>query len=110
MKKIVGINIDRPPQGNVETFIENLSRETDNVSTLYPNCELISLGDFDINYNNENNINTRHLKWLEHNHGLKQQITSVTRFWFKTKVDSEEITPRSRNGHVALSILGVWTH
>ena len=62
MKKIVVINIYRPPQGNVETFVENLSRKTDSISTLFPNCELIILGDFDINYNDKNNVNTRHLK------------------------------------------------
>ena len=79
MKKMVIINLYRPPQGNPQTFIDTLSDTYNRIQILYPNSEIIALGDFNIDFNDKLNANTKKLKWIEQSTELKQQIKGITR-------------------------------
>ena len=74
---VVGI-VYRPPGGNVETFCEYLKTTMDEIGNNF-NKELFILGDFNLNYCNPNDPNTKQLMGFEQLTGLKQLILNPTR-------------------------------
>ena len=79
MKRIVVGNIYRPPQGDINNFCAFLADKVERIKGKV-NCEIFILGDFNVNYLNKSDPNTRALKWLENVTGFKQIIKDVTRF------------------------------
>ena len=77
-KVILICNIYRPPQGNVETFIDtmdNLLSELD-----LHRCEIILMGDFNIDILDKRNISTIRLQEMIKQYGLRQLIKEPTRY------------------------------
>ena len=81
MKKLVLANLYRPPQGNIENCCVKIESLFNDVIGKYQyEPEIIIIRDFNIDYRDHHNINTRRLKWFEQYTGLKQHITDITRY------------------------------
>ena len=80
IKKCILINGYRPPQGNVDNFIDRISDNITHIYTKFPDAEIILLGDFNLNTMEKNSVEAQHVKWLEQVTGLKQCISGVTRY------------------------------
>ena len=78
MKKIIIVNVYRPPQGNVASFVNLLIENVNDITVKYPNTKITIMGDFNVDMNDKNNLNYKHMKWLER--GLKQHIQGFTRY------------------------------
>lgn len=74
----------RPPSGNVERCLENLSSVIDSLPNLHKK-ELILMGDFNIDYKAKNSPGTKRLITFENNHQLTQHIQTPTRITPTTK-------------------------
>ena len=72
MKKCIIVNVYRPPQGNVASFVNLLIENVNDITVKYPNTEITIMGDFNVDMNDKNNPNYKHMKWLERATGLKQ--------------------------------------
>ena len=77
-KDIVIFNVYRPPAGNVESFIEQLSSTCDKEDAI-TNKELIFLGDFNINYLSKQLAETKKITTWQNRLGLTQHIKKPTR-------------------------------
>ena len=74
------INGYRPPQGNVDNFIDKVIDNITYLSMNFPNAEIVLLGDFNLNTLDKNSAEAQNVKWLEQVTGLKQCISGVTRY------------------------------
>ena len=70
-------NIYRPPQGNIDSFIEILEENIENIDL--DRIELFLMGDFNIDWSDKNNPNCKKLLELTKSLGLRQLIRDVTR-------------------------------
>ena len=68
----------RPPTGNVGNFCDTLSSTMEEIGN-NTNKEIFILGDFNINYLDKNDVNTKILLQMELNIGLRQVINEPTR-------------------------------
>ena len=81
LKKIIILNLYRPPQGNTTTFCETLYDITVSLKITVKNeFELFILGDFNIDYSNQTSPGYKDVKWLEQRLGLQQLINLPTRY------------------------------
>ena len=78
MRRIVLINIYRPPQGNYRVACKMIS-EAIKEADLKDNAEIFLLGDFNIDLKNRKSPATKEIESLATIWGLKAQITGVTR-------------------------------
>ena len=76
-KQIVIGNIYRPPQGNIDSFIEILEENVGNIDLT--KVELFLTGDFNIDWSEKDNPNFFKLLELTKSLGLRQLIRDVTR-------------------------------
>ena len=76
-KEIIIGNIYRPPQGNIDVFIETLD---ENISYInIDRVELFIMGDFNIDFSNRNDANCKKLVDFIKPLGLRQLIKNTTR-------------------------------
>ena len=74
----IGI-IYRPPQGNVQVFVDKLTEIVNDIN-IDNKSEIYVVGDFNINYLNNHANDTKKMKTFEHLTGLKQVIDQPTRY------------------------------
>ena len=77
-RNIVLATIYRPPDGNVKMFCEELTQKANSILDLHKH-ELFVLGDFNINMNNKQSTEYKHLAHFQDLTNLKQLITDNTR-------------------------------
>ena len=81
IKKILLINLYRPPQGNTTVFCDTLHDSIMSLNTTINNeFEIFILGDFNINYKNPISPGYKDIKWFEQRIGLQQLIDLTTRY------------------------------
>ena len=81
LKKMVLINLYRPPQGNTTEFCDELYNTIVSLGTiLNKDFELFIFLDFNINYINPTSPRYKDIKWFEQRLGLHQLIRSPTRY------------------------------
>ena len=79
LKKIVLINLYRPPQGNTTEFCNTLHDTVISIDAFQNNeIEIFIMGD--INYANPISPGYQDIKWFEQRTGLSQLITTTTRY------------------------------
>ena len=78
---IIG-NVYRPPQGNVESYIEYMEGCLENID--YVHSDVFIMGDINIDFSDRNNEAVKDLKEFPSQSGLVNQIKTTTRF-SKTK-------------------------
>ena len=77
------VNIYRPPQGNIETFIDYFENTISTIDT--SKLDIFIMGDFNINVQNRNCDKARSLKSMMKTLGLKQLISQPTRIDLNSK-------------------------
>ena len=78
MRRVVIINIYRPPQGDYKKACKLIHEAIKNAN-LKDNVEIFLMGDFNINWRDKKSLATRELESTVTIWGLKPQITSSTR-------------------------------
>ena len=80
LREIVIVNLYRPPQGSISSFIEHL---TDTITSVFSLCkaniELFFMGDFDMNFSDKNNKQSKELTRLMKTSGIIPLIKDPTR-------------------------------
>ena len=81
LRQIVILNVYRPPQGNFKNFCTSL---TDSISQIYSICnsnaEIYFMGDFNVNFYDKKNQNTKDLIQSMKAHGFPTLINKFTRY------------------------------
>ena len=81
LKKMLLLNLYRPPQGNTLLFCDTLHDIIVSLRTVIPNdFELFIIGDFNIDFLNPTSPGYRDIKWFEQRVGLQQLIKIPTRY------------------------------
>ena len=78
-KKILLVNVYRPPDGNVEEAFDAISEGLDTIDKLNK-YEILIMGDFNTNYSSKQNQQLQHILKFETYQQLKQMITKATRY------------------------------
>ena len=77
-KTIIIGNIYRPPQGNIENFVQVLEQNLDSIDSNV--AEIFMMGDFNIDMCDKKNQSTKKLIEITKSYGLRQLIKHPTRY------------------------------
>ena len=78
-KKILLVNIYRPPEGNVAQAMAAISDTLDEIENINKS-EIVVMGDFNVDYSKKRAAQIEHIKKFETGHQLQQMITEPTRY------------------------------
>ena len=76
-KDLVLANVYRPPLGKVEKALKQLGQNLDSLAK--PTDEVLIMGDFNVNYQNQRSPNYKKIKFFEKANSLDQKISTTTR-------------------------------
>ena len=77
-KNVLVINLYRPPQGNVENFVNAIDIALQNIDLTKK--DVIILGDFNVDFLEKSDKDTKNVNRLIHDYGLTKLINTPTRY------------------------------
>ena len=83
-KNILLVNVYRPPDGNVEEAVDEITQKMDSIQHI-DKKKILIMGDFNIDYAKGTQPSTRKLKSLQQLYGLDQKVSGTTRNTSKSR-------------------------
>ena len=85
VKKIAVCIVYKPPSGDIENALTELTQSIEHISSTYNNTEVVIMGDLNVNYRERHCKDFESLKEFERTHNLVQLIKDPTRITLKSK-------------------------
>ena len=94
-KNTLFMNTYRPPQGNVDTFVKSVDQALENIDTNKE--DIIMMGDFNIDFLDKSNNDTKSMNRLVSENGLIKLINAATRYSVNKNSCIDQIITNSKH-------------